>query len=142
MLSFRMILFCCGAGICLWGLFNLLDNLKQPELLRASKAIIVKGCEPAESDEAATLCPQLYCQKALLDTKSLPLKTRFNIVTDRHDRASSKHLIAGTISGADGEPAFACLMDRHRVIAARRLAMQQLERLQQQAGGWELESAP
>jgi hypothetical protein len=138
MLSFRMILFCLGAGICLWGLFNLLDNLKQPELLRAPKAIIVKGCEPAESAEAAVLCPQLYCQKALLDSKSLPLKTRFTVTTDRRDAATSTQLIAGTISGAAGEPAFACLMDGQRVIAARRLDMQALEPLQQQAGGWKL----
>jgi hypothetical protein len=138
MLSFRMSLFCFIAGICLWGLFNLLDNLKQPELLRAPKAVVVKGCEPAQSDEATRLCPQLYCQKALLDAKSLPLKTRFNITSDRRDAATSTHLITGTVSGAEGEPGFACLMNQHRVIAARRLDMAQLERLQQQPSGWAL----
>ena len=31
MLSLRMIIVAGIAGICLWGLFNLLDNLKEPD---------------------------------------------------------------------------------------------------------------
>lgn len=142
MLSLRMILFSIAAGICLWGLFNLLDNLKQPKLLRTPKVIVVKGCEPAESAEAVRLCPQLYCQKALLEAKVLPLQARFTVTLDRTSQAThpSVHLIAGTVgSGAPGGgPQFACLLDKHRVIAHRLLAAGELAGLAQQSSGWTL----
>ncbi len=139
MLSFRMILFCAGAGICLWGLFNLLDNLKQPDLLRSAKAVIVKGCEPAESDDATTLCPQLYCQKALLDAKDFSLRTRFAVTIDKKESSSptGSHLVAGTIVG-DKESGFACLLESNKVLAKRRLKAEELNALTQQSGGWEL----
>lgn len=141
MLSFRMILFCALGAICLWGLFNLLDNLKQPELLRSTKAVIVKGCAPAEGPEAAQLCPQLFCQKALLDAKDLPLRTRFTVTTDRIDASATTtvRLVAGTIVGADGGgTGFACLLDQHKVLAKRRLSAGELDVLEKQAGGWTL----
>jgi hypothetical protein len=140
MLSFRMILFCGIGGICLWGLFNLLDNLKQPQLLRSAKAIIVKGCEPAESEEALQLCPQLYCQKALLDSTTLARRTRFTVTADKKDSAAkpSTHLIAGTLTGSDGVPGFACLLEQHKVIAKRRLDAAELDALTKQNGGWRL----
>lgn len=139
MLSFRMILFCAVAGICLWGLFNLLDNLKQPDLLRSAKAVIVKGCEPAESDDAAMLCPQLYCQKALLDAKEFSLRTRFDVTIDKKDSSSptGTHLIAGSIVG-DDESGFACLLESNKVVAKRRLKVDELRALTQQSGGWQL----
>jgi hypothetical protein len=134
-----MILFCGISGICLWGLFNLLDNLQQPDLLRSAKAVIVKGCEPPESPDAVLLCPQLYCQKALLDMKELSLRTRFKVTIDKTDPAAptASHLIAGNIIG-DAEAGFACLLDHNKVIARRRLNARELGALAQQSSDWKL----
>jgi hypothetical protein len=140
MLSFRMILFCGLAGICLWGLFDLLDNLKQPELLRSPKAIVVKGCDPAPDDAAGKLCPQLYCQKAILDAKVVPLRSRFSVTIDKtHAGPPGTHLVAGLARlGDGGEQPFACLLDRHKVMASNAITPQQLEELAQQSGDWKL----
>ena len=72
MLSLRLVIFAALFGVALWGLFSLLDNLREPELLRSAKAIVVKGCDPIESAEAQQLCPQLFCQKFLLDGRAVP----------------------------------------------------------------------
>ena len=116
MLSFRMILFCGVAGFCLWGLFNLLDNLKQPELLRTAKVVVVKGCDSTASAEALQLCPQLYCQKALLESKAAPLKTRFTVTLDKSD--ANARVVGGNTN--DGR-SFACLLEGNKVTASRLL---------------------
>ena len=138
MLSFRMILFCGLAGICLWGLFDLLDNLKQPELLRSPKAIVVKGCEPAQSADAEQSCPRLYCQKAVLDSKAVPLRSRFDITIDKTQEAPPRtHLVAGLARQGDRSPqAFACLLEGHKVTASAAIAEQVLQELGQQPGDW------
>jgi len=144
MLSLRMILFCGLAGICLWGLFDLLDNLKQPELLRSTKAVLVKGCEPTPPDEAGKLCPQLYCQKAILDAKAVPLRSRFNVTVDKTQVGSmpgtaGTHLVAGRARLGDGsEQSFACLLDGYKVTASGAITPQLLEELAQQSGDWKL----
>jgi hypothetical protein len=140
MLSFRMILFCALAAICLWGLFDLLDNLKQPELLRSSKAVVVKGCDADAdaSDAASTLCPQLYCQKALLDAKAVALRSRFEITLDKtQDAPPRTHLVAGLARQRDGSSQpFACLLDGHKVTASGAIVEQALHTLAEQPGDW------
>ena len=37
MLSLRLAIFAASVGIALWALFSLLDNLREPELLRSDK---------------------------------------------------------------------------------------------------------
>jgi hypothetical protein len=140
MLSFRMILFCALAGICLWGLFDLLDNLQQPELLRSPKAIVVKGCDPVPADEAGKLCPQLYCQQAILDAKVVPLRSRFSVTVDKTQAdTAGTHLVAGLARLADGaQQPFACLLDGHKVTASNAITPQLLEQLAQQSGDWKL----
>jgi hypothetical protein len=126
MLSFRMILVTIAAGVCLWGLFALLENLREPELLRSPKVIVVKGCEPMESDEAIRLCPHLQCQKALLDSKQVPLSTRFQVTADerrrRPETGQAIHVIAGTASSPDPvamEVHFECELEDGRVLTAK-----------------------
>jgi len=140
MLSFRMMLFCGLAGICLWGLFDLLGNLKQPELLRTAKAVVVKGCEPAQSQEAIRLCPQLYCQKALLESKAVEVRSRFDITVDKtYPEVDSTRLIGGLARRRDDtRQAFACLLDGHKVTASAVLEPRALEELAQQPGRWQL----
>ena len=133
MLSFRMILFCGVAGFCLWGLFNLLDNLKQPELLRTAKVVVVKGCDSTASAEAMQSCPPLYCQKALLESKAVPLKTRFTVTLDKSD--AKTRVIGGSVS--DGR-SFACLADGNKVTVGRLVTEQELSNLDSQPGNWTL----
>lgn len=140
MLSFRMMLFCGLTGICLWGLFELLDNLRQPELLRSTKAIVVKGCEPAQSDEAIRVCPQLYCQKALLESKAVALRSRFEVTVDKPDpEVGSTRLIGGLARQRDDtQQAFACLLDGYKVTASAAIEPRALEELAGQPGRWQL----
>ena len=82
MLSLRLTIFAALFGIALWGLFSLLDTLREPELLRSEKSIVVKGCDPMDSAEAQQLCPQLFCQKFLLDGRGVPLRSVFKVTVD------------------------------------------------------------
>jgi hypothetical protein len=125
MLPFRSMLITLTAGVFLWGLFSLLDNLQKPELLRSTKAIVVKGCDPMESDEAMRLCPELFCQKALLDGKYVPISTRFQVVTHENvpvERTHVRQMIIGT--GTPSQPAaaerwFECVMENSKVSSVR-----------------------
>jgi len=93
MLPLRLAIFAAIFGIALSGLFWLLGNLSEPELLRSKKAVIVKGCDPIEDENAARVCPQLFCQKYLLDAKAVPLRYRFEVTTDQ--RSGAEHVIGG-----------------------------------------------
>src|ERR1044072_9008773 len=106
MLPLRLAIFAAIFGIALSGLFWLLGNLSEPELLRSKKSVVVKGCAPIEDDDAARLCPQLFCQKYLLDTKAVELRYRFEVTVDQ--RAGARHLIGGVakpfIAGKGNHP--------------------------------------
>jgi hypothetical protein len=81
-LPLRLVIFAAISSIALWGLFSLLGNLREPELLRSAKVIVVKGCDPIESAQARQLCPQLFCQKFLLEGRGLPLRSVFKVTVD------------------------------------------------------------
>lgn len=138
MFALRFALVASLAAVCLWGLFSLLDNLREPELLRSPKAVVVKGCNPIETPDAARACPQLFCQKALLDAKLVPLRSRFRITTER--QAGARRLIAGTIDADTAAEAvhFACSTEGTRVLAARLVHPSDIEALAAQEGDWSL----
>jgi hypothetical protein len=123
MLSFRSILVIVAAGVFLWGLFSLLDNLQEPELLRSPKVIVVKGCEPMESEEAMRLCPELFCQKALLDGKYVPISTRFQVTKHENFVEEGSHvhqIIIGTGAQPNApERWFECVMENSKVSSIR-----------------------
>jgi hypothetical protein len=138
MLSLRFAIFACLAGVCLWGLFSLLENLRAPALLRSPKAVVVKGCDPIETQEAEVTCPQLFCEKAVLDAKLVPLRSRFEITTQR--RSDQRHLI-GALARAEGSDPplqIACIVENNKVLAARLVQKQELDTLAAQSDGWSL----
>jgi hypothetical protein len=137
MLPLRLAIFAAVFGIALSGLFWLLGNLSEPELLRSKKAVVVKGCDPIEDENAARLCPQLFCQKYLLDTKAVELRYRFEVTVDQ--RSGTQHLIGGVarpfIAGKNPSPDVnvACVLEHDKVVSARRLDANELSALA--AGG-------
>jgi hypothetical protein len=137
-LSLRLITFAILSGIALWGLFSLLDNLHEPELLRSAKAIVVKGCDPMESAQARQLCPQLFCQKYLLEGRGLPLRSVFKVTVDT--RAGGEHLIGGLVQAgsADKDQRFACILHNQQVTAGQVVDGEQLEALAAQPSDWSL----
>ena len=107
MLSIRMIVFAGIAGICLWGLFTLLENLKEPALLRTTKGIAIKGCVSLDDHEdGPTLCPSFLCQKALVDRKLVRLEDRVEITSDVPEGAD--RLVVGRLVGTTRE--FECVV--------------------------------
>ena len=138
MLSLRLVIFAGLSGIALWGLFSLLDNLREPELLRGAKAIVVKGCEPIESAQARQLCPQLFCQKFLLDGRRVPPRSVFKVTVDT--AAANEHLIGGTVQtgASDSEQRFACLLRDNKVMAGQLVDGAHLETLAAQPSNWSL----
>ena len=138
MLSLRLVIFAAISGIALWGLFSLLDNLREPELLRSAKVILVKGCDPMESAQARQLCPQLYCQKFLLEGRSLPLRSVFKVTVDT--TAGSEHLIGGVVqTGAAGsDQRFACILRDVKVTSGQLIDGAHLEALAAQPANWSL----
>ena len=139
MLTLRLIIFALIGGIALWALFSLLDNLREPELLRSTKAVVVKGCDPIESDDAIKACPALFCQKALLDSRAVPLRSQFTVTSDR--RAQQTQLITGsaTTDAAGTSALFACVIDSDKVVSAKLIDGEQMNALADQADGWTLE---
>jgi hypothetical protein len=134
MLPLRLAIFAAVFGIALSGLFWLLGNLSEPELLRSRRAVVVKGCDPIESDDAARICPQLFCQKFLLDTRAFELRYRFDVTVDK--RSGRQHLIGGM-----GKPfmpksgparSFACVLEGNNVISGRALPDAELAQLAEQ----------
>jgi hypothetical protein len=137
-LSLRLLIFATLFGIALWGLFSLLENLREPELLRSTKAIVVKGCDPIESTRAQQVCPQLYCQKFLLDKRGLPLRSVFNVTVDT--RAGNEHLIGGVVQtgSADTDQRFACLLLDRKIADGQIVEGAHLEALAAQPANWSL----
>jgi hypothetical protein len=135
-LSLRFVIFAAVSGIALWGLFSLLDMLREPELLRSAKAIVVKGCEPMESEQARQRCPQLFCQKFLLEKRGLPLRSIFKVTVDK--RAGSEQLIGGELrtGAADSGRHFACVLHDDRVASGGVVDGDRLNTLAQLAEAW------
>ena len=131
MLPLRLAIFAAVFGIALSGLFWLLGNLSEPELLRSKKAVVIKGCDPIEGELAARLCPQLFCQKYLLDAKAVPLRYRFDVTLDEHSGPThriggiAKPFIAG--KGNDPELYFACVLEQGEVAEGRTVSDVELE---------------
>jgi hypothetical protein len=136
MLSLRFIIVAGLCGVALWGLFSMLDNLREPELLRSAKAVVVKGCEPMESAEAQQLCPQLFCQKFLLDRGALPRNATFNMTVEA--RGTTRRLVGGRALSAQTEQRFACIVEGRNVAAGRVIDAAQLDALAAQSGDWTL----
>jgi hypothetical protein len=130
MLPLRLAIFAGVFGIAFAGLFWLLGNLEAPELLRSKKAVIVKGCDPIEGEDAARLCPQLFCQKHLLDTKVFELRYRFDVTVDQRD--GDEHLIGGTAKPFVAKPgdgpvrSFACVLEGNVVVESYALSAEEL----------------
>ena len=139
MLPLRLAIFSAVFGIALSGLFWLLGNLSEPELLRSKKAVIVKGCEPIESDAAARICPQLFCQKFLLDSRAVEMKYRFEVTVDR--RAGAEQLIGGTarpflVKDLSPHRTFACVLQGTKVVAGRVIGSAELGNLAARPDQW------
>jgi len=131
MLPLRLAIFAGVFGIALSGLFWLLGNLDEPELLRSKKAVIVKGCDSLSEENAARVCPQLFCQKHLLDTRAFELRYRFTVTFDQ--RSGPEHLIGGTarpfVTKAGevvSERSFLCVLESGRVVESRSLSADEL----------------
>jgi hypothetical protein len=125
MLSVRLAVFTAITGVCLWGLFSLLDNLNSPGLLRTEKAVVLKGCEEPQGDDR-DLCAQLSCQKSLLDQRRVPLRARFEI-----ERASGRW-IGGRVLDPGGDAVlgyFACEQQPGAGSPAQWLDREQFEAL-------------
>jgi type III secretory pathway component EscS len=116
MLSLRMIIVAAIAGICFWGLFQLLDNLKEPALLRSTKGVAVKGCASLEDHkDAARLCPQFLCQKALIERKLVALDSQFAMNVDA--ARDGARIVSGTVVSTG--QAFACNVAGVKVTQAQ-----------------------
>lgn len=140
MLPLRLAIFAAVFGIALSGLFWLLGNLSEPELLRSKKAVIVKGCDPIEGEDAARMCPQLFCQKFLLDTRAVELKYRFTVTVDEH--SGSEHLIGGTarpflVKDPAPELTFACVLEGMNVLDGRAIPPDELQSLANDPDQWQ-----
>lgn len=140
MLPLRLSIFAAIFGIALSGLFWLLGNLSEPELIRSKQAVVVKGCDPIEGDDAARLCPQLFCQKFLLDARAVQLRYRFEVTVDR--RSGAAHLIGGVArpfvakQGDIPQQSFACLLEGDKVAGGRVVPPSQLQELAAQPATW------
>ena len=124
MLPIRLGIFTGVAALCLWGLFSLLDSLKEPGLLRTEKPTVVKGCDSLDSDEAMQQCPALFCQKALLDARVVPLQAVFQMQIDARTD-DGQRLLAGIARTNDVTHYVACELSGSKVSGTWRLESQE-----------------
>jgi len=124
MLPIRLGIFTGVAALCLWGLFSLLDSLKEPGLLRTEKATVVKGCDSLDSDEARQMCPGLFCQKALLDARVVPLQAVFQMEIDAKTDDGLR-LLAGIARTNGVANYFACELSGSKVSGTWLLEQQE-----------------
>ena len=140
MLSFRFVIISAVAGVSLWGLFALLDTLREPALLRAEKATTIKGCEVLDSEETRAVCPQLFCQKAVIEAKLVSYKTRFAVTVDKEDDEGTRLIggNAGNNPSTNPTARFACLFDESKIVAVKLVDPAELDDLAAQPGDWSL----
>lgn len=139
MLSFRFVMLTTAASVCLWGLFSLLDALGDPGTLRAEPNTQIRGCELLDNDESRAVCPQLFCQRAVIQTKQVSYKSRFAVTVDREE--GGKRLIGGNVSNkapTDPSAAFICVLENTRIVAVKVTSRAGLEELAAQSGDWRL----
>jgi hypothetical protein len=138
MISLRSVVFLSIFAIALWGLFRLMGNLSEPGLLRTEKAVLVKGCDPIESEKARQECPQFFCEKAILDRKLTALRSRFDVTVQKN--APPRQLIGGFARETAGSApvSFACVIENGKVTEATTLDADVLEQLAAQSDGWTL----
>jgi hypothetical protein len=120
MLPLRLGIVTAVAALCLWGLFSLLDSLQEPGLLRSKKAAVVKGCDTLDSDEAKRECPVFFCEKALIDSKQVPLTAKFEILFNEPEDGANR---IGVSASDSTQPLqfFACEVRGSKVVSAEPL---------------------
>lgn len=117
MLTFRFAMVSTAAGLALWALFSLLDALREPGMLSADSRTVIKGCEVLDNEETRAVCPQLFCQQAVIETRQVSHKSRFAVTVDK--QAEGKRYIGGNVSGKDpSDPAasFMCVIEDARIV--------------------------
>jgi hypothetical protein len=135
MLSFRLMLASVAAGIALWGLFSLLDNLNEPGLLRSADRAVVKGCETLDSEETEQMCPPLFCQRALFNARSFSQKSVLRVTVDM--QRGAQRLIAVSATDAGAAPAeFVCVMQRDEVLVSRPARSDEIQKAAAAGGDW------
>ena len=126
MLSIRMIVFAGIGGICLWGLFSLLENLKEPALLRTTKGVAVKGCADLSAHaDAPKLCPGYLCQKALFDRKLAAADNKAEITSDTSE--GQDRVIEGRLQNTN--ETFQCVVNGVTVRTAELTPASQLDEI-------------
>jgi hypothetical protein len=140
-LALRFALVGSLGAIALWGLFSLLDNLKEPELLRSDRAVVLKGCDPIETHEAKQRCPALRCQKALLDAKLVPLRAALELQDERVS-ASERLVVGSATSDSQARQQFGCVLRADQVLSVALLSKAEIDELLTQDGQWQLDSTP
>ena len=141
MLALRFALVGSLGAIALWGLFSLLNNLKEPQLLRSERAVVLKGCDPMETQEAKQRCPGLRCEKALLDAKLVPLRATLE-VQDERIAANDRLVIGSAISASQPVQEFACVLEGDQVTSVQLLSPEEIDELLAQDGEWQLDTTP
>jgi hypothetical protein len=126
MLKLRSVIVLGVIGIALWGLFALLSKLKEPTLLRTSKATVISGCDGSSDDRK---CDQLRCEKALIDTGVLGYRTQFAITVERG--TSPDKLIGGRTLPSPAQ-IFACTLHGRKVTSAKLVTSAELAEMADQ----------
>lgn len=123
MLPLRLGIVAGIAAVSLWGLFSLLDSLKEPGLLRTEKATVVKGCDSPDSAAARDQCASLFCQKALLDAQAMPPAARFELLSIEAYEGEER-VITGRATANGVTTDLVCDMKGMQVVEAGELAQE------------------
>lgn len=137
MLSFKIFIATIFAGACVWGLVSWVSSSRVPAAMDGASASVIRGCESLDSDETRAVCPQLFCQQAVILTKKVPYKSRFAVTVDKED--GRRRLIGGDVSDqapTDPTASFACVLEGARVIHVAVSDRASLEEIAAKPGGW------
>jgi len=91
-----------------------------PVLQRDDIVFRVKNCDLPRDENSDSVCPELFCKKALLESGEVPWSASINVVGERKLSQTDKHIIGGIIKfktkdNPENVMHFQCWMNRYEV---------------------------
>ena len=108
-------------GVVLWIGLGIYTATSLPGLNRVKGSYEVDNCEFPRNENAESVCPTLFCEKALLDSAIIPADAWIVVTGEFKNPKEWTHLIGGIIKNSKDDPNekprhFQCWMDGDAVI--------------------------
>ena len=141
-MPFRFVTIGLLVAVLLGGLYSLMVPLKAPMLHVFPKDVLVSGCDEDRTDDAASLCPQLYCYRAVLLSNLIPRNSKLQIVRSEEKAETGWRAWAG-VARPNKQPQeagtfFRCTTQGDTVESFDVLTPEKWEQIENAESWWEI----